>query len=96
MQSKKIITQLIQGDVAKAELKIYKGLDSISQKRIKIFQEANASLLSAYNEKELQVSEINKIVALQAKYIKRESRKKNFFKFTTLLGLAGCGWLLVR
>ena len=96
LQANKIINQLVSGDFAKAELKIMRQMDTVSQTRIKTLYDANASLLSAYNEKQLQTIELQKAIDISAKIIRKEQRKKNFYKITALVGLGGVGYLLIR
>lgn len=96
IQSNKIITQLVSGDFAKAELKIYKQLDTVSQDRIQTLQSANNSLLKAFDEKQSEVDQFKIAVEKQEKIIKKEKNKKNFYKITTLAGIIGSVFLLAR
>ena len=85
IQSNKIINQLVQGDIAKSELKIYKQMDSLCLYRIKTLKTANLNLESAYNEKVLESSELKKSISFQEKVIKKEKNKKNFYKISSIV-----------
>ena len=88
LQSKKIINQLIQGDVAKAENKIYRQMDSVLNHRIKTLYLANESLIKAFDEKQLEVNQYKDAVKNQEKIISKENNKKNFYKITSVVGLS--------
>lgn len=96
VQSVKIINQLIQGDLAKAELKIYKKMDSTSIQRIKTLKEANFNLLKAFDEKALEADKYKKAVDLQEKTIKREESKKNFYKIASIVSTSALLFLLLK
>jgi len=87
LQSKKIIIQLEQGDFARAELTIYKRMDTLSQKRIEVLKTANFSLLDAFNEKQLEVDKYKEAVKVQDKIIQKEKNKKNFYKISTIVSI---------
>ena len=95
VQAKKIITQLIQGDVAKAENKLLKQADSISQKRILTLKEASKQLEKAYLEKELESISLRKDIDVKDKIIKREKAKKSFWKITGIVGISTTTFLLL-
>ena len=95
VQAKKIITQLIQGDVAKAENKLLKQADSISQKRIFTLKEASKQLEKAYLEKELESISLRKDIDVKDKIIKREKAKKSFWKITGIVGISTTTFLLL-
>jgi hypothetical protein len=95
IQANKIIKQLIQGDVAKAKLIVCEQMDSLSQERIKGLKTANSSLLSAYNEKQLETNNYKEVVNVQEKIIKKEKRKKNFFKISTFISIGASFYLLL-
>ena len=95
IQAKKIITQLIQGDVAKAENKLLKQADSISQKRILTLKEASKQLEKAYLEKELEAVSLRKDIDVKDKIIKREKAKKSFWKITGIVGISTTTFLLL-
>jgi hypothetical protein len=88
VQAKKIITQLIQGDVAKAENKLFKQADSISQKRILTLKEASKMLEKAYSEKEKEVGSLKSVIESKDKIINRERNKKQFWKITGIVGVS--------
>jgi len=79
--------QLIQGDVARAENKIFRQMDSISKERIKTLYLANENLLKAFDEKQLEVNQYKDAVKDQEKIIRKEKNKKNFYKITSGIGL---------
>ena len=83
----KVINDLVRYDVSVRLLDNCNKRDSISQIRIKTFQKANTSLLSAYNEKAAQSTEQDKTIALKDKIISKEVNKKNFWKITTYLSV---------
>ena len=83
----KVIKDLIRYDVCTQLLNNCNKRDSISQIRIKTFQKANTSLLSAYNEKVAQSTEQGKTIDLKDKIISKEVNKKNFWKITTYLSI---------
>ena len=95
VQAKKIITQLIQGDVAKAENKLLKQADSISQKRILTLKEASKQLEKAFLEKELEAISLRKDIDVKDKIIKREKAKKSFWKITGIVGISTTTFLLL-
>jgi hypothetical protein len=95
VQAKKIITQLIQGDVAKAENKLLKQADSISQKRILTLKEASKQLEKAFLEKELEAISLRKDIDVKDKIIKRENAKKSFWKITGIVGISTTTFLLL-
>ena len=94
LQSKKIITQLIQGDVAKAENKIYRQMDSVLNDRIKTLYLANENLLKAFDEKQSEVNQYKESVKLQQKVIKKEKNKKNIWKTIAVSISVGASYLL--
>ncbi len=96
IQSVKIITQLVQGDFAKAELKNYKKSDSISVQRIKSLKEANFNLLKAFEEKQAEADKYKKVIESQEKVIRREKNKKDFYKITSLVAIGGLCVLLIN
>ena len=85
IQSNKIINQLIQGDIAKSELKIYKEMDSLCVKRIRTLTTANFNLETAYDERVLESNELKKSIQLQDKIIRKEKNKKNLYKITSII-----------
>ena len=85
IQANKIINQLIQGDIAKSELKIYKELDSLCVKRIKTLKTANFNLEKAYDERVLESDELKKSIQIQDKIIRKEKNKKNFYKIASII-----------
>ncbi len=95
IQSNKIITQLIQGDFAKAELKNYKKMDTISKERIKVLKNANLNLLKAFEEKDLEASKYKDAVSIQEKIIKKEKNKKNFYKATSFVAIIILAGLII-
>ena len=95
VQAKKIITQLIQGDVAKAENKLLKQADSISRKRILTLKEASKQLEKAFLEKELEAISLRKDIDVKDKIIKREKAKKSFWKITGIVGISTTTFLLL-
>jgi len=95
IQAKKIITQLIQGDVAKAENKLLKQADSISRKRILTLKEASKQLEKAFLEKELEAISLRKDIDVKDKIIKREKAKKSFWKITGIIGISTTTFLLL-
>lgn len=95
VQAKKIITQLIQGDAAKAENKLLKQADSISQKRILTLKEASKQLEKAFLEKELEAISLRKDIDVKDKIIKREKTKKSFWKITGIVGISTTTFLLL-
>jgi hypothetical protein len=88
VQAKKIINQLVAGDVAKAELKIFKQMDSVSQKRILTLKEASKMLEKAYSEKEKEVGSLKSVIESKDKIINRERNKKQFWKITGIVGVS--------
>lgn len=94
LQSKKIITQLIQGDVAKAENKIYRQMDSVLNDRIKTLYLANENLLKAFDEKQSEVNQYKESVKLQQKVIQKEKNKKNIWKTIAVSISVGASYLL--
>jgi hypothetical protein len=94
LQSKKIITQLIQGNVAKAENKIYRQMDSVLNDRIKTLYLANENLLKAFDEKQSEVNQYKESVKLQQKVIKKEKNKKNIWKTIAVSISVGASYLL--
>ena len=91
----KVIKDLIRYDVCTQLLNNCTKRDSISQIRIKTFQKANTSLLSAYNEKAAQSTEQGKTIALKDKIISKEVNKKNFWKITTYLSVGLAFYVLL-
>jgi hypothetical protein len=96
LQSKKIITQLVQGDYARAELKIYKKMDSVSTERIKVLVRSNFNLLKAFEEKQLELDNYKLAFDNQEKIIRREKNKKSFYKITSFVGLGVIGFLILN
>jgi len=94
IQANKIINQLVQGDISKAELKIFKQMDSVSKKRIETLKSANFNLLKAYDERVLETSELKNAIEIQSKIIRKEKNKKNFYKIATYL-TTGCLGVLI-
>lgn len=88
IQAKKIINQLVQGDIAKAENKILKQMDSVSQKRIFTLKEASKMLEKAYSEKEKEVGSLKTVIESKDKIINRERNKKQFWKITGIVGVS--------
>ena len=80
IQANKIINQLVQGDIAKAELKIFKQMDTLSKKRIETLKTANFNLLKAYDERVLESAELKKSIESQAEIIHKEKNKKTFIR----------------
>lgn len=95
IQAKKIISQLIQGDAAKAENKILKQADSVSQKRILTLKEASKQLEKAFLKKELEAVSLRKDIDVKDKIIKREKAKKNFWKITGIVSISTTSFLLL-
>jgi hypothetical protein len=89
IQANKIINQLVKGDVARAQIKIYKQMDSVSQLRIKTLKIGNDNLLKAFNEKQLEAENYQKA-------LKRQKRKSTFYKVTTIVGVLTTGILLLK
>lgn len=96
IQANKIINQLVQGDIAKAELKISKQMDSLSKKRIETLKTANFNLLKAYDEKVLESSELKKSIESQAKIIRKEKNKKNFYKIVSIATTSALLFLIIK
>jgi len=95
IQANKIINQLVAGDVAKAENKILKQMDSVSQKRIATLKEASKNLEIAYSEKESEAKSLKSIIELNEKIINREKNKKQFWKITGIVGIGTTSLLLL-
>lgn len=95
IQAKKIINQLVQGDIAKAENKILKQMDSVSQKRIDKLKDANFNLVKAYDQKVSESLELKNAIEVQNKIINKEKNKKNFYKITTYLSLTSLAILFI-
>lgn len=95
IQAKKIITQLIQGDVAKEENKLLKQADCISRKRILTLKEASKQLEKAFLEKELEAISLRKDIDVKDKIITREKAKKSFWKITGIIGISTTTFLLL-
>jgi len=95
IQAKKIINQLIQGDVAKAELKIFKQMDSVSKSRISTLRQASKLLEIAYSEKESEANSLKTVIEMNEKIIRREKNKKNFYKYLSYLGIGATGYLIL-
>jgi len=96
IQANKIINQLIQGDIAKAELKIYKQMDSLSKKRIETLKTANFNLLKAYDERVLESSELKKSIEFKSKIISKEKNKKNFYKIASVAFASALAFLIIN
>jgi hypothetical protein len=79
--------QLIQGDVARAENKIFRQMDSVSKSRISTLKESIKYLNMAYDEKQLEANQYKDAVKNQEKIIRKEKSKKNFYKITSGVGL---------
>ena len=95
LTAKKVIKDLVNFDITKAELKNCVARDSISQLRIKTFQKANATLLSAYNQKDAQSVTQGQIIDLKDKIISKERNKNIFWKITSYLGVGVSIYLLL-
>ncbi|MFY8248084.1 MAG: hypothetical protein ACOVJ5_00085 [Gloeomargaritales cyanobacterium] len=95
LQSSKIITELIQKDFLKLEVKTLIKMDSLSRQRIVILKKSNEELLSAYNQKNLQINNLNLVIENNVKTIAKEKSKNKFLKVVSLLSLGITGILLI-
>lgn len=96
IQANKIINQLVQGDIAKAELKIFKQMDTLSKKRIETLKTANFNLLKAYDERVLESAELKKSIESQAEIIHKEKNKKNFYKIASIAFASVLAFLIIN
>jgi len=80
LQAKKIINQLIAGDVAKAENKLLTKMDSINRSRIKTLDSANKDLFKAYQDKANEVIDVYKSNQDKDKIISKQKNVNNFLK----------------
>jgi len=95
IQSVKIITQLINGDACKAELKIVKNLLKNEEERTSLLKEQNQLLLNAYKEKDKESLALSEIIFNDEKIIKKEKNKKTFWKYIGIVSLSLSGFLLI-
>lgn len=95
IQSAKIITQLINGDACKAELKIVKNLLKNEEERTSLLKEQNQLLLNAYKEKDKESLALSEIIFNDEKIIKKEKNKKTFWKYIGIVSLSLSGFLLI-
>jgi hypothetical protein len=96
IQAKKIITELVRYDGCRAELKIFKQMDSISKSRISTLKASIKYLNLAYEEKEAEALELKKAIDLQSKVIRRERNKTTFYKITSFIGLGAIGYFILK
>lgn len=95
VQSVKIITQLINGDACKAELKIVTKLLKNEEQRTSLLKEQNQLLLKAYEEKDKENMSLSEIIFNDEKIIKKEKNKKTFWKYIGIVSLSLSGFLLL-
>lgn len=86
---------MVNGDVAKAENKILKQMDSVSKTRIKSLKESIKYLNLAYDEKEAEAKALKSAIDLNQKIINRERNKKQFWKITGIVGIGTTSLLLL-
>lgn len=89
------MTQLINGDACKAELKFVNQLLKNEEKRTSLLKEQNQLLLNAYKEKEKENMSLSEIIFNDEKIIKKEKNKKTFWKYIGIVSLSLSGFLLV-
>jgi hypothetical protein len=95
IQANKIITELVQKDFLTLEVKTLIKMDSLSRDRILILKQSNKELLNAYNQKNLQINNLNLVIENNVKAIAKEKSKNKFLKAVSLLSLGMTGILLI-
>jgi len=101
--SKMCISDLVSGDYARAELKITKSVvgDLKLQSRMKDtvisdLEINRKTLEQVVSIKDSTISLKDQIIGNTQKQLKKESRKKTFYKIATIATMAAGGYLLVR
>jgi hypothetical protein len=95
IQANKIITELVQKDFLTLEVKTLIKMDSLSRDRILILKQSNKELLNAYNQKNLQINNLNLVIENNVKAIAKEKSKNKFLKIVSISSLAATGILLI-
>jgi hypothetical protein len=70
-------------------------MDSLSRDRILILKQSNKELLNAYNQKNLQINNLNLVIENNVKAIAKEKSKNKFLKIVSIASLAATGILLI-
>jgi hypothetical protein len=95
VQSVKIINELVKKDYCFEQLKFTKELLKNEEARVLLLKKQNETILNAYNEKEKEALSLSQIIINDQKIIKKEKRRKSFWKYIGIASLSLSGFILI-